>query len=130
MLYLTGGVAWAHLQATSTCSSVPTPNVSNCAPGNYFSGTLGPAVITQSSTKLGWTLGTGTEMLLGSGWVARGQYRYSDFGYLSIGDGSAFNFVDSRTCTGCLSAASSPLSVSYQLRLMQHIFELGLAYKF
>ena len=87
-------------------------------------------MITQSSTKLGWTLGTGTEMLLGSGWVARGQYRYSDFGYLSIGDGSAFNFVDSRTCTGCLSAASSPLSVSYQLRLMQHIFELGLAYKF
>ena len=130
MLYLTGGVAWAHLQATSTCSSVPTANVSNCAPGNYFSGTLGPAVITHSATKLGWTLGTGTEILLGSQWVARGQYRYSDFGYLSIGDGSAFNFADNRTCTGCLSAESSPLSVSYQLRLMQHIFELGLAYKF
>jgi outer membrane immunogenic protein len=130
MLYLTGGVAWAHLQATSTCSSLPTPNVSNCAPGNYFSGTLGPAVITHSATKLGWTLGTGTEMLLWSGWVARGQYRYSDFGYLSIGDGSAFNFADARICNGCPSAASSPLSVSYQLRLMQHIFELGLAYKF
>ena len=42
LLYLTAGLAWAHLEVTSTCSIVPTPNVSNCAPGNYFSGTLGP----------------------------------------------------------------------------------------
>jgi hypothetical protein len=42
MLYLTGGLAWAHLEAMSSCSEVPTPNVSNCAGGNYFSGTLGP----------------------------------------------------------------------------------------
>jgi outer membrane immunogenic protein len=130
LLYLTGGVAWAHLHVTSTCTTVPTPNVSNCAHGNYFSGTLGPEIISHSATKLGWTAGIGVDTWLWSNWLLRAQYRYSDFGYLSFGDGSAFNFTDTRTCNGCPSAASSPLTVSYQLRLMQHIFELGLAYKF
>jgi outer membrane immunogenic protein len=127
LLYLTTGLAWANLQAASICSDVPTPNVSNCARNNYFSGTLGPTVITHSDTKFGWTAGMGTEILLGSNWVARGQYRFSDFGYLS---GSSFRFTDTRACTGCASATSSPLTVSYELRMMQHLFELGIAYKF
>ena len=83
LLYLTAGVALAHLQATSTCSTEPTPNVSNCAPGNYFSGTLGPAVITHSATKVGWTGGGGIDLWLGSNWLARAQYRFSAFGYPS-----------------------------------------------
>jgi hypothetical protein len=58
------------------------------------------------------------------------HYRYADFGYLSVGDDGAFSFTDARTCSGCPAAASSPLTVSYQLRMMQHFFELGLAYKF
>ena len=64
MLYVTAGLAWAHLQVSSACSTVPTANVSNCAPGNYAGGTLGPDVITHSGTKLGWTAGAGAEMLL------------------------------------------------------------------
>jgi outer membrane immunogenic protein len=130
LLYLTAGLAWAHLQVTSTCSSVPTPNVSNCAPGNYFSGTLGPAVITHSAVKLGWTVGAGVDMSLWSQWVARVQYRFSDFGYPSFGGFTPFSFTGTRTCTGCPSATSSPLTVSYELPLMQHNFEVGLAYKF
>src|SRR6478672_7647057 len=76
LLYVTGGLALADLQVTSICSSVfgqdrhvGDPNVSNCAPGNYFSGTLGPAVITHSAVKLGWTVGAGVDMSLGSHWV-------------------------------------------------------------
>jgi outer membrane immunogenic protein len=128
LFYLTGGIALAHLQATSTCSTTPTPNVSNCASGNYFSGTLAPAVITHSATTLGWTAGLGIEMWLWSNWLIRTQYRYADFGYLSIGDNGAVSFTDTRTCNGCSSAAT-PLSVSYQLRMMQHFFVLGVAYK-
>ena len=79
MLYLTAGLVWAHVGAESICSSVPTPNVSNCAPGRYFSGTLRPAVIAQSATKLGWTVGGGVDRGLGSNWAARVQYRFSDF---------------------------------------------------
>ena len=129
LFYLTGGIALAHLQATSSCSTTPTPNVSNCAPGNYFSGTLEPVVITHSATQLGWTAGVGVDMWLWPNWVIRLQYRYADFGYLSLGDSGAFSFTDTRTCSGCPSAAS-PLTVSYQLRMMQHISGLGVAYKF
>jgi outer membrane immunogenic protein len=130
LFYLTGGLAVAHLKATSTCSTVPNPAIANCATDNYFGGTLGPAVISHSATKLGWTAGIGTDLWLWPNWVARVGYRYSDFGYLSLGDAGAFNFTDTRTCTGCPSPANSPLTVSYQLRLMQHHFEFGLAYKF
>jgi outer membrane immunogenic protein len=69
MLYLTGGLAWAHLEAMSSCSPVPTPNVSNCASGNYFGGTLAPTNIIHSATKLGWTAGSGIDVSLGPQWV-------------------------------------------------------------
>ena len=108
LFYLTGGLALAHLQATSTCSITPTANVSNCAPNNYFGGTLGPAVITHSGTKLGWTAGLGVDMWLWSNWMVRMHYRYADFGYLSIGDNGAFSFTDTRTCSGCPAAANIP----------------------
>jgi outer membrane immunogenic protein len=123
MLYLTAGLAFAHLEAESICSTaLMTPSVSNCAQGNYFSGTLGPAIITHSATKLGWTAGAGIDISLGSNWVARAQYRVARF--------NDFSFTDTRACNGCPSAASSPLTVSYELPLMQHSFEVGLAYKF
>jgi outer membrane immunogenic protein len=130
LIYFTAGVAFARIEATSTCSTVPkTPNVSNCVPGNYFSGTLGPDVITHSGTQVGWTAGFGAETLLAGHWIARAQYRFSDFGYPS-NRFSAFSATDVRTCTGCPSAASSPLTISYELPVMQHIFEFGIAYKF
>lgn len=128
LFYLSGGLAWAHLEATSNCYTGPTPNVSNCAPGNYFGGTLGPAIIEQSATALGWTAGIGLEVRVWSNWVARAQYRFSGFDYPT--GSNAFSFSTTRTCSGCSSAASSPLNVSYQLPMMQHLFEVGIAYKF
>jgi outer membrane immunogenic protein len=128
MLYLTAGVAFAHIEATSTCSQL-LPSASNCAPGNYFSGTLGPVEITHAATQIGWTAGVGAETLFGPHWVARAQYRFSDFGYFSR-NLNAFSVTDTRVCTGCPSATSSPLIASYQLVVMQHLFEFGIAYKF
>jgi outer membrane immunogenic protein len=128
LLYVSGGLAWAHIQVTSTCSTTSIANVLNCAPGNYFSGTLGPAVIEQSATALGWTGAIGLETRLWSNWIARGQYRFSGFDYPS--GSSAFTFATTRSCTGCPSAASSPLNVSFQLPVMQHSFEFGIAYLF
>ncbi len=129
MLYVTAGIALAHLEAESTCSDQSTANVSNCASGNYFSGTLGPTVITHSSTAVGWTAGSGIDFLLGSHWVVRAQYRFSDFGYPSRGAFRPVSFTDTRVCSGCPSA-TNPLTVSYELPVMQHVFEFGLAYKF
>jgi outer membrane immunogenic protein len=76
---------------------------------------------------LGWTGGGGVELLLGSNWVARAQYRYADFGYSAF---KPFSFTATRTCSGCPSATSSPLTVSIEVPVMQHNFEFGLAYKF
>ena len=129
LIYLTAGLAWAHLEVTSTCSTTPTPNVNNCAPGNYFGGTLGPSVVSHSGIKLGWTAGAGVETMITSNWMVRGQYRFADFGYPSFGPFKPFSFSETRTCTGC-PAGANPLTVSYELPLMQHHFEVGVAYKF
>jgi len=135
MLYLTAGVAFAHIEATSTCSQqFPSGSATgvflNCAPGNYFSGTLGPAEISHAATQIGWTAGVGAESaLFGPHWVARAQYRFSDFGYFSR-NLNALSATDTRVCAGCPSATSSPLIVSYQMPVMQHLFEFGIAYKF
>ena len=130
MIYLTAGLAWAHLEVVSTCSITPTANVNNCAPNNYFGGTLGPASVTHAATRLGWTAGAGVDMLLTSNWMARVQYRFADFGYPSFGPFKPFSFSETRTCTGCVNPGASPLSVSYELPWMQHHFEVGVAYKF
>jgi outer membrane immunogenic protein len=130
LLYMTAGLAWARLDVVSTCSTVlNNPNVSNCAPGNYFGGTLGPSAVKHSGVQMGWTVGAGVETMLTSNWMVRGQYRFSDFGYPSFGPFKPFSFSETRTCTGC-PASMNPLTVSYELPWMQHHFEVGVSYKF
>ena len=86
-------------------------------------------VISRSDVLLGWTAGAGVDLLLGANWVARAQYRFANFGYPSSGPFKPFRFTDTRTCSGC-SAANTPVTVSYELPVMQHNFEVGIAYKF
>jgi len=124
LVYATGGVAWLQLEGTGTCSIAPALGVdSNCAPGNYFTGTLSPAVIVDKTTRTGWTLGGGGEGMFTPHLLWRAEYRYSDFG--------TAKFTDTRTCTGaCIPAETTPLVVSYTLRTVTHTAYLGLAYKF
>jgi len=129
LIYLTGGVAWAHLEVVSTCSTTPTPNVNNCAPGNYFGGTLGPSAISHSGVRMGWTAGAGVETMVTSNWMARVQYRFANMGYPSIGPFKPFTFTGTRTCTDC-PAGANPLTVTYELPTMQHHFEVSAAYRF
>lgn len=111
MLYATGGAAWLHIESTSTC------NISinaNCSPviGS------GPLSITNSTTKLGWTVGGGIEAMLSPNWIARGEYRYADFG--TIGNS------DRRLLIG----GAIEQIVSYDLHMKAHTATFGLAYKF
>jgi opacity protein-like surface antigen len=78
MAYATGGPAWLHVTATSTCNAV---EAGRCAPGSFS-----PSVISDSTTKLGWTVGAGLEAQLRSNWIARAEYRYSDFGTITNTD--------------------------------------------
>jgi opacity protein-like surface antigen len=101
----------------------PLPPIT-CTPGNFFSGTLGPASISQSDTRIGWTIGGGAEWMLSPNWLVRAEYRYADFG--------TANFTDVRTCTGCTPNGfqATPLVVSNALRVVTHTATVGLAYKF
>jgi outer membrane immunogenic protein len=128
LLYGTGGLAWAEMSSVSFCRTHQTPGVSNCGFDNYFGGTLGPDVIEHSAVKLGWTVGFGIEVMPWQHWLLRAEYRFADFGYPGMGPFSTFTATDVRTCTGC--GTNGPLVVTYQLPMMQHNFEFGLAYKF
>ena len=75
------------------------------------------AVITNSTTKTGWTIGTGIETMLWGNWFARGEYRYADFG----------------TGSFTLSRKGAPPDAgltNYDVRVRTHTALFGIAYKF
>lgn len=129
LLYLTTGLAWADMSTNSRCATHHTPGVANCSFDNWFGGTLEPYEISHSAVKLGWTFGFGVETMLWQHWILRAQYRFADFGYPGAGPFSTFTATDVRNCVGCSSAANTPLVVTYQVPMLQHDFEFGLAYK-
>jgi outer membrane immunogenic protein len=110
LLYVTGGAAWLHAAQTSVCGS---SLGSNCVPAGFV-----PAVITDSTTRVGWTVGAGVETMLWGNWIARGEYRYGDFGTWSPSDTRTnLTFV-------------SNLNVTDAIRIRTNTVTLGLAYKF
>jgi len=121
LVYGTGGAAWQHIEATSTCSTAPN-NESICSANSFAQdGPLSPSVITDSQTKLGWTLGGGIETMLGHNWIVRGEYRYADFGTITN--------TDTRSCAPGLCVPSS-LVITDTLRLRTQTATFGIAYKF
>jgi outer membrane immunogenic protein len=112
LIYGTGGAAWQHVDATSTCSKAAD---SNCA-----SGFFAPSVITDSSTRIGWTIGAGIETMLWHNWIVRGEYRYADFGTISN--------TDTRNCPACI--LQPTLTITDILRLKTQTATFGIAYKF
>jgi len=104
LLYATGGPSWLHVEGISNCA---TPS---CGPGP-----LTPSIITDSTTRLGWTAGGGVEAAVWGNWLARAEYRYADYGTVTN--------TDVRT-------GPTPLTVTYDLPVKTHTMTLGLAYKF
>lgn len=109
MLYATGGVAWQNLEFTSTCASVP------CS---VFFG-LSPAVVSASTTRTGWTVGGGLETRLGGNWLARADYRYSDYGT------AAFTVARSSPVP-----PRNPSVDSWDVTSRAHLATFGLTYQF
>ncbi len=108
LIYAAGGAAWQHFEVTSTCAS------SACAANGYL-----PATIENSATKPGWTVGGGLETALSGNWLARGEYRYADFG--------TSPFTISRSST---TASLNPTIDNFDVKLRTHTVTFGLAYKF
>jgi outer membrane immunogenic protein len=116
LLYVTGGAAWLHAEATSNCGTTP---FTFCAPSLFA-----PNVITDSTTRLGWTVGGGIEAMLWSNWIARAEYRHADFGTIRN--------TDIRICPGgppCNNIVAASTWI-YDLKVRTHTAMFGLAYKF
>jgi outer membrane immunogenic protein len=109
LLYATGGAAWQHFQVISTCGSA-----SFCV-----ADAVTPAVIANSTTRTGWTIGAGVETALRGHWLLRGEYRYADFG------SSSFSLSRSST-----DPAFNPTVDSFNVSMRTHTVTFGLAYKF
>ncbi|WP_441237964.1 outer membrane protein [Bradyrhizobium sp. 930_D9_N1_4] len=108
MLYATGGVAWQNFELTSTCVS---------ATCTFFA--LSPAIISQSTTKTGWTLGGGLETALWGNWLARAEYRYADYGKTG--------FTVSRSSGR---ADRDPSANTYDVAMRTHLATFGVTYRF
>jgi outer membrane immunogenic protein len=103
LLYATGGVALQQIKTTASCDgSVP----SACG---------GPLTESSSTTKAGWTIGAGVETAFARNWLARAEYRYSDFGHVA---------------NNLPLAAGVGQSFTGDIRVRTNIALLGLAYKF
>lgn len=120
--YVTGGAAWQHSTLTSTCSIANGfLGIGDCSFNSFINPTglnVGPSVIKSSITKAGWTVGGGLETMLWGSWLARGEYRYANFGT------SPFSIV--RTAIG----GNGSIGTSAGVAVQTHSVTFGLAYKF
>ena len=105
LAYATGGVAFQHLEAIATCPA--DANVCNPATGTQS--------FSSSTNRVGWTVGGGLETKLTQNWLARAEYRYSDFGN--------FSFV-------AVPFSANIFGANANLSTTTHLVTLGLAYKF
>ncbi len=98
LVYGTGGVAWQHLTTTSNCGAL-----------------CGVVSGSDSRTVTGYTVGGGLEAPLGGNWLARGEYRYSDYGTIR----QPINYP-------------APLSATANIdtTLRTHLMSIGIAYRF
>jgi outer membrane immunogenic protein len=123
LVYATGGAAWQHVEATSTCGPhnllfTCSPLANNPLNPNNPPFLLNPATVTDSATKLGYTIGGGVETMVDGHWLVRAEFRYSDFGSITN--------TDARTAP----VASADFTTSYRLRLTTETALVGVAYKF
>ena len=112
LLFGTGGFSWQHINISAFCDGTAAGGIIGyCANFGIPSQT-----ITQGMTRGGWTVGAGFEAMLSEHWIARADYRFSDYGTTSINE------------TIALGALSQ--TYTYNLRVFTHAAEFGLRYKF
>lgn len=113
LLYGTAGVSWMHAEASATCGTgFP---VGWCAANSPFLGTTQ----TVSTTRMGWTAGGGIEVMVRPNWLARAEYRYTDYGTFSS---TLFQGFNGNVVNGD--------AFSFDAKLRTQTTLIGVAYKF
>lgn len=72
LLYVTGGISWIQKELTASCAT----DIS-FAFGGWCA--ITPQVSSFSKTLFGWTVGGGIEWMFAPNWIARAEYRFSDY---------------------------------------------------
>jgi outer membrane immunogenic protein len=112
LVFATGGGAWMHINTQAFCDGTALGAfVGYCSNIGFPSQTL-----TSSQTVSGWTVGGGIETMLWANWIARAEYRYSDYGTTTVSD---------TIVSGILTQTHS-----FSLKLATQVAEFGLRYKF
>jgi iron complex outermembrane recepter protein len=112
LIYATGGLAVAEIKTAGTISGFSAGLDEN---GNVTATAAGVGFY-DHRTKAGWTAGAGLEAHLSGNLTGKIEYLYLDFGTVST---SAINQLN-----------STPLAVSLDSRVTDHIVRAGLNYKF
>jgi outer membrane immunogenic protein len=115
LAYVTGGLAYGQVSTTSTVSST---NIFGANGTNTF--TLVPVTgsFSNSSTRVGWTVGGGIEGVVSGNWTARIEYLYIDLGTVS---GS---FV-----TPIVAPSGAFVTSRYSSHITDNILRVGVNYK-
>jgi outer membrane immunogenic protein len=107
LVYATGGLAYGRVNSTNTVSGT---NITGTQGTNTFTLTPVAASFSDSSTKIGWTLGAGLEGVLSGNWTGKIEYIYVDLGTVSTSGA----FLVSR----------------FSSRITDNILRVGVNYKF
>jgi len=116
LLYATGGLAYGEVSASSTIggNNITGPQGVNGSTITPFTGAF-----SNSSLRVGWTVGAGVEGVIGRGWTAKLEYLYIDLGHIS---GS---FV-----TPLIAPSGAFAISSYTSHITDNILRVGINYKF
>jgi outer membrane immunogenic protein len=106
LVYVTGGAAWADVNTFETITTFPTP----------------PETWSQSHWRSGWTVGVGTEYMLGRGWTVRGEFLYVD-----LGSWNTFTNMPNPTIPG---GPGSDTFTNMRVNLVDYVGRVGLHYNF
>jgi iron complex outermembrane receptor protein len=112
LMYLTGGLAVAEIRTAGTVAGFSSSVDEN---GNLIATPVGLGFY-DHRTKAGWTAGAGFETHLSGNLTGKVEYLYLDFGRVSTASTNPLN--------------STPLAVSLDSRVTDHIVRVGLNYKF
>jgi outer membrane immunogenic protein len=93
------------------------PSIFSVAGGAVGRITGAPSV--DATTKLGYTVGGGLEVMVWNNWLLRGEFRYSDFGTITNTDVRTNPPFNNETFT-----------TNYKLHLTTETALVGVAYKF